>query len=290
MDRAGPLTGADNRETEGAFAVTEKIDRKACKARAKELLQTAQVSPGKMVALWLGLRALLSLFTAIGSGMNLFYVFLVVLTLMMSLTLDAGFVLYCMTVRRGERFEYANLFDGFAFAGKVILLAAVKTVFIALWSMLFVIPGVIAFYRYRFALYNLLENPDLRVMEALDMSKRQTNGFKGQVFALDLSYLGWGLLAAFPDIVYRQAIQAQVYEIVGSSTYWNIQDVMRYINPNVFGAPSMAWQALIVVWSILISVCYLAHYQCVELDYFDAAKRVSDAQYYAGPDEFQGTL
>ena len=283
---------------EGAFAVTEKIDRKARKARARELLETAQVSPGKMVALWLGLRALLSLFSEIGGGgMNLFYVFLVVLTLMLSLTLDAGFVLYCMTVRRGERFEYANLFDGFAFAGKIILLELVKTIFIALWSMLFVIPGIIAFYRYRFALYNLLENPNLRVMEALDMSKRQTNGFKGQVFALDMSYLGWGLLASLPDMVYNQAIRIQVYEIVGSSAYWNIQEVMRYINPDVFGVPHMAWQVLIVVWSILVSVCYLAHYQCVELDYFDAAKRasgvgtVSDSpQSLAGPDEFQGTL
>ena len=267
--------------------MTEKIDRKARKARARELLETAQVSPGKMVALWLGLRALLSLFSAIGSGMNLFYVFLMVLTLMLSLTLDAGFVLYCMTVRRGERFEYANLFDGFAFAGKIILLALVKTIFIALWSMLFVIPGVIAFYRYRFALYNLLENPNLRVMEALEMSKRQTNGFKGQVFALDLSYLGWGLLAALPDMVYHQAIQMQVYAIVGSSTYWNVQDVMRYINPNVFGVPAMAWQVLTVVWSILVSVCYLAHYQCVELDYFDTAKQASDANAfsYAGPGE-----
>lgn len=47
-------------------------------------------------------------------------------------------------------------------------------VFIALWSMLLIVPGIIAAYRYRFALYNLCENPELGVMEALAMSKAQT--------------------------------------------------------------------------------------------------------------------
>ncbi|MBR4545436.1 MAG: hypothetical protein IKO14_05620 [Oscillibacter sp.] len=255
--------------------MTERIDRGACKARVRELLDSAQVSPRKMVALWLGLRAALSLLNYIGGGINMFYVFLVALTAMLSLVLDAGFVLYCMAIRRGERAEYLTLFDGFGFAGKVILLTVVKVVLIALWSMLFIVPGLIAFYRYRFALYNLLENPGLTVMQAIAMSKRQTQGFKGQIFALDLSYLGWALLATLPDIVYRQSVQIQVYSIVGASNYWNIQEVMEYVNPNVFGVPWVAWQVLIIVWSLVVSMYYLANYQCVELDYFDAAKAAS---------------
>ena len=255
--------------------MTERIDRGACKARVRELLDTAQVSPRKMVALWLGLRAGLSLLNYVGGSWNLFYVFLVALTTMLSLVLDAGFVLYCMAIRRGERSEYLTLFDGFAFAGKILILTVVKSVFIGLWAMLFVIPGVIAFYRYRFALYNLLEHPELSVMQALDMSKRQTQGFKGHLLGLDISYLGWAFLAALPDMVYRQNVQIQLYNIVGASDYWSIQDAMRYVNPNVFGMPWMAWEALITVWALLVSVYYLANYQCVELAYFDAAKAVS---------------
>ena len=255
--------------------MTERIDRGACKARVRELLDTAQVSPRKMVALWLGMRAVLSMLQSLGGSWNLFYVFLVALTMMLSLVLDAGFVLYCMAIRRGERSEYLTLFDGFAFAGKIILLTVIKFIFIGLWSMLFVIPGFIAFYRYRFALYNLLEHPELSVTQALDMSKYQTRGFKGQLFALDVSYLGWALLAAIPDLLYRQNIQIQVYNIVGASAYWNVQEVMRYVNPNVFGMPWVAWQALITLWALAVSTYYLANYQCVELDYFDAAKTAS---------------
>ena len=255
--------------------MTERIDRGAYKARVRELLETAQVSPRRMAALWLGLKAILSLLNYIGNGTNILYVFLMVLTLMLSVALDAGFVLYCMAIRRGERAEYLTLFDGFAVAGKVILLLIVEWLFVALWSMLFVIPGLIAAYRYRFALYNLLENPQLGVMDALSMSKRQTQGFKGQIFLLDLSYLGWGLLAALPDILYRGNIQAQVQGIVGASLYWNIQDVFEYVNPDVFGIPWIAWEALSAVWALVVSMYYRAHYQCVELAYFDTAKRAS---------------
>ena len=91
-------------------------------------------------------------------------------------------------------------------------------------------------------------------------------------------------------MIYRQSIQLQIAGIVGQTNYWNFADVMKYVNPNVFGMPAMAWEVLIVVWAILVSVFYAAHYQCVELDYFDAARQVSGAETdseiprdYAGP-------
>ena len=70
-----------------------------------------------------------------------------------------------------------------------------------LWSLLFIIPGIIAGYRYRFALYNLCENPEMGVMEALNMSKAQTRGHKWELFVLDLSFLGWELLCTLPMLI-----------------------------------------------------------------------------------------
>ena len=64
----------------------------------------------------------------------------------------------------------------------------------SLWSLLLVIPGIIAIYRYRFALYNLCENPELGVMDALRLSQQQTMGFKLDLFVLDVTFIGWGLL------------------------------------------------------------------------------------------------
>ena len=91
---------------------------------------------------------------------------------------------------------YSTLLDSVYMAGKIILLQLVTTLFIFLWSLLFIIPGIVAVYRYRFALYNLCEDPDMGIMDAIRLSKEQTMGYKGDLFLLDLSFLGWLLLSA----------------------------------------------------------------------------------------------
>ena len=116
-----------------------------------------------------------------GAYPTILVLFVSVVTTLTGLILDAGQVLYHLGVRRGEEMPYTALFDGFSFAGKIILLSIVQYIFIFLWSLLFIVPGIIAAYRYRFALYN--------------MSKAQTMGFKGQLFVLDLTFIGWYLLS-----------------------------------------------------------------------------------------------
>ena len=93
--------------------------------------------------------------------------------------LGAGYILYTMNVRKGLITPYTTLFDGFLFAGKIILLEIVQYIFVFLWSLLFIIPGIIAGYRYRFALYNLCENPEMGVMEALN--KEATYGLADEM-------------------------------------------------------------------------------------------------------------
>ena len=123
-------------------------------------------------------------------------IFSSVLAWLLARAISAGWVLYHQGVRRGEEMPYSTLFDGFGFIGKVILLNLVMGFFIFLWSLLFIIPGIIAAYRYRFALYNLCENPDTAVMDALRLSKAQTLGYKLDLFVLDLTFIGWGILCS----------------------------------------------------------------------------------------------
>lgn len=114
---------------------------------------------------------------------------------LISAVLDGGYVCYHLGVRRGKEMPYRTILDGLNFVGKLILLHLVMFIFISLWTLLLIVPGVIAAYRYRFALYNLCENPNIGVMEAIRMSKVQTAGYKGQLFVLDLSFLGWAILS-----------------------------------------------------------------------------------------------
>lgn len=74
---------------------------------------------------------------------------------------------------------------------KVTILTALFT---SLWSMLFVIPGIIKSISYSMAMYILAENPNLPALEAINRSKAMMEGHKMEMFVLQLSFIGWHLL------------------------------------------------------------------------------------------------
>ncbi|MBP3508512.1 DUF975 family protein [Oscillibacter sp.] len=251
----------------------ELINRKSLKEEARELLSGAQVSPKAMTALYAGLLLVLNMVSAF-TGEGILSTFVSILTSLLSVLLGAGFAMYCMAIRRGERAEYLTLFDGFSFVGKLIALTIVTYAFITLWSMLFVIPGIVAAYRYRFAPYNLYENPGIGVMEALEMSKRQTMGYKGQLLALDLSYIGWTLLASLPAMVEMGMVYYGMF-----SSYYDYMTGAIAVMPADFTVfallPAWLWTLISGLWSMAVSLFFLPHFQCVELGYFETAKRTS---------------
>ena len=251
----------------------ELIDRKSLKEEARELLSGAQVPPKAMTALYTGLLLVLNMVSAF-TGEGILSTFVSILTSLLSVLLGAGFAMYCMAIRRGERAEYLTLFDGFSFVGRLIALTIVTYAFITLWSMLFVIPGIVAAYRYRFAPYKLYENPGIGVMEALEMSKRQTTGYKGQLLALDLSYIGWTLLASLPAMVEMGMVYYGMF-----SSYYDYMTGAIAVMPADFTVfallPAWLWTLISGLWSMAVSLFFLPHFQCVELGYFETAKRTS---------------
>jgi len=256
---------------EGAFFMAEVIDRPGLKAEMKGVLRDAQVSSKGFAALYLLLGLILSMVDSVAnSGVTISYgnplgIFVRILTSLLSMVLSIGFILYCSTVRQGQRVEYLTLFDGFSFVGKVIGLAIVQTFFILLWACLFIVPGIIAAYRYQFAYFNLCENPELGCMDALELSKKQTMGYKGQLFTLDLSYLGWGLLASLPLSVWGGylATTHNPYLLSGAA-----------LDPVSTGV-SLGVDLLCGLWAVAIEIFYLPTYQCTQLGYYETAKRTS---------------
>ena len=191
-----------------------QLDTGAIKAESRSLLRTGEVNPFRMTLFYLLITLVLDM---INSGVSymidsaggftvLSFSFVSILVGLVALVLNAGYYCYCFGILRREEMAYESLFDAFPFAGKVILLSIVEGVFIFLWSMLFVIPGIIAAYRYSFAMLNLCENPELGVMEALNLSKRQTNGYKMQLFLLQLSFIGYQIAAVLIALLYEYVI------------------------------------------------------------------------------------
>ena len=125
---------------------------------------------------------------------------------LVSWIVSAGFIIFMMNTIRKNAPVYQNLLDGFPLAGKLILLFLLESIFIALWSLLLFIPGIIAIYRYRMAVYILLDHPEYSAMECIRKSKKMMKGHKWELFTLDFSFLGWLILAGifFPLRIYTE--------------------------------------------------------------------------------------
>lgn len=80
--------------------------------------------------------------------------------------------------------------------GGILLVMFLRGLFTALWSLLFVIPGVVKGYAWRLVPYLLAENPNMNYRRALDLSAAMMDGHKLDAFVLDLSFIGWNLLSA----------------------------------------------------------------------------------------------
>ncbi len=89
---------------------------------------------------------------------------------------------------------------GFAFSngyGNVVKTMFLKGLFTSLWTLLFIVPGIIKGYEYRMIPYILAENPGIDYRDAFAASRQMMDGNKWNAFVLDLSFLGWNFLSVF---------------------------------------------------------------------------------------------
>lgn len=97
---------------------------------------------------------------------------------------------------RGGKAELAALFSAFKPGYmNVVKVLFVKNLYIFLWSLLFIIPGIVKSIEYIAVEYILAENPDMDLERALEISRAMTAGEKWEIFVLGLSFIGWGLLS-----------------------------------------------------------------------------------------------
>ncbi len=106
-----------------------------------------------------------------------------------------GFSILFLKRYRGEELNIGSLFDGFNDYGRILGTVLLQTVYTILWSLLFVVPGIIKYYSYAMTHYILLDQPELRYEAAIDQSMRLMSGNKMKLFLLDLSFIGWALLS-----------------------------------------------------------------------------------------------
>ncbi|HJD28361.1 MAG TPA: DUF975 family protein [Candidatus Blautia avicola] len=106
--------------------------------------------------------------------------------------------------------------------GNVVLVMFLRDLFIFLWTLLLIVPGIIKTYEYRMVPYILAEQPDISSTDAFAISKEMMRGQKLEAFGLDLSFIGWwlgsvitcGILGIFWVSPYQAATNAELYAVL----------------------------------------------------------------------------
>ncbi len=128
--------------------------------------------------------------TYIVSSLVFFVIYLVISTI-----LQFGYSSYCLKVaNRDGSMSYGDLFSSVRYLLKAIGLTLMISVFVLLWCILLVIPGIIAAYSYSQAIFIMVENPNKGIMQCIRESKEMMAGHKMEYFILELSFFFWMLL------------------------------------------------------------------------------------------------
>jgi len=132
-----------------------------------------------------------------------------------------GMIIFSLSLSRNEEAKFKQIFEGFERFGMAAGAYLLMTAFIILWSLLLIVPGIIAAYSYAMTFYILADDKSIRAMEAIDRSKKMMYGYKWKFFFLTCRFIGWSLLCVLTLgigylwlISYVQISLAKFYEYI----------------------------------------------------------------------------
>lgn len=132
-------------------------------------------------------------------------------------------------VDRQKEPEIGTVFGFFSNWKTVAVAKLLQTLYVFLWSLLFIIPGIVASFSYAMTGFILAEDPELTASEAIERSKEMMYGNRWRLFCLQFSFIGWSILCSLTFGVgnlwltpYRQAATAAFYREVSNTWHTSV--------------------------------------------------------------------
>lgn len=110
--------------------------------------------------------------------------------------LQMGYADYLLKQHDGKETDFNILFSKFDRFGTGFAQKFLRGLYVTLWGLLFIIPGIMKSYSYAMTPFILAEHPGLTASQAIRLSEDMMDGNKAELFILDLSFIGWSILAA----------------------------------------------------------------------------------------------
>lgn len=117
-----------------------------------------------------------------------------------------GYARFNLNLVDGREVHFGDLFSQFHRLGDGFVMVLLMGIYEFLWTLLFVIPGIIKSFSYAMTPYILYEHPEYGANYAITVSRRIMHGNKFRLFCLHLSFIGWSLLASLPGIIAVAAV------------------------------------------------------------------------------------
>jgi uncharacterized membrane protein len=133
--------------------------------------------------------------------------------------IEIGYAYCALGYCRKNKPSVETLFSGFNNFVNAMVLYIINTLFIALWTCLFIIPGIVKFFSYNMSYFILADNPDMAPDDARKASMTLMKGNKWRLFCLYFSFIGWFILCGITFGIltfwispYLQTARAEFYQ------------------------------------------------------------------------------
>ena len=150
---------------------------------------------------------------------------------------ELGYAKFLLKQHDKKELVFADLFSQFERFGTGFAQRFLRTLYTALWTLLFVVPGIIKSLSYAMTPFILEDHPELTASEAINRSKKLMDGHKMDLFILSLTFIGWDILSALTFGIgflflnpYRNAAYAAFYRNISAPR----QEQRSYIPPVEF--------------------------------------------------------
>ena len=110
-------------------------------------------------------------------------------------TVELGYAKFLLKQHDRKGLQFSDLFSQFERFGTGFAQKFLRTLFIVLWSLLFIIPGIVKGLSYAMTPFILEDHPEMTASQAIKASMQLMDGHKMDLFILGLSFIGWSLLA-----------------------------------------------------------------------------------------------
>ena len=169
-----------------------------------------------------------TVFAGIATYIAIFAIITAIALFILGSIVEVGYMKFNLDlVDRQKEAEIGTMFGYFQFWKSAACARLLKGVYVLLWSLLFIIPGIIAGYSYAMTSYILAENPELTASEAIERSKQMMSGNRWRLFCVQISFIGWELLSALLTFgigglwitPYKQAATAAFYREISGTEY-----------------------------------------------------------------------